>query len=216
MARFFFLILFCCSVTTCLARTPVTTQSETGGRQLVVEETFDSDRLSKDWHINTGSWTVSDRVLKAKEIPTDKHSAAARRKVMTEDATYELRFRFVGKAKGFHFGFDPAPGELQKKGHLFSVIVTPAAWKLMKHVDKNRPKEFPNQNLAQDRTEFEVGKWYSLRVVTSGTNVTASIEGKTKFDVSDDSFAVKKPTLVFRCIGDGVEVDDVKVWKHTE
>ena len=182
--------------------------------ELAVDDSFDRKQLGEGWHVNTGEWTIADGVLRAREIPDQNHSAAARRTVETKNAVYELRFRFVEDGKGFHFGFDPAPGELKKKGHLFSVIVTPESWKILKHIDKARPKEDPNKTLAEQKTEFERGKWYSLRVTTWQTHVTASIDGKEQLKASHESFGVKKPTLVFRCLGNGVEIDDIKVWKQ--
>ncbi len=183
---------------------------------LAVDESFDGSALGEAWHVNTGEWTISEGVLKAREIPADKHSAAARRAVVTRNAVYEMKFRLTGEGKGFHFGFDPAPGELDKKGHLFSVMVSPTDWKVMKHVDKAKPKEDPNEILAQQKTEFVPGEWYSLRVTTWETHVTAAIDGKETFKVSHPTFGVKKPTLVFRCLGDGIEVDDIQVWAANE
>ncbi len=95
--------------------------------ELTVDDSFDRKELGKGRHVNTRDWTIADGVLRAREIPAEKHSAAARRTVETKNATYELRFRFVKDGKAFHFGFDPAKGELKKKVHLFSVIVTPAS-----------------------------------------------------------------------------------------
>lgn len=183
---------------------------------VAVNESFDRSELGKEWHVNTGEWKIVDGVLRAREIADEKHSAAARRTVETKNAVYELKFRFTGDAKAFHFGFDPARGELKKKGHLFSVIVTPASWKIMKHVDKNRREEDPNETLAEQKTEFERNRWYSLRVTTWQTYVTARVEGKEALKASHETFGVRKPTLVFRCLGDGVEIDDVHVWtqKH--
>ncbi len=180
--------------------------------ELALEDSFDRDELGKGWNSTTGQWKIIDGVLHASEIAEEKHSAATRRVLETQNAVYELKFRFVGDGKAFHFGFDPAAGELDKKGHLFSVIVTPSSWSVMKHVDKDRPKEDPNETLAKAETEFKVGQWYTLRVTTWETFVTATIEGKESLKVSHPTFGVKKPTLVFRCLGDGVEVDDIKVW----
>ena len=42
--------------------------------------------------------------------------------------------------------------------------------------------------------------------------MTAKIDGKESLKTSHSTFGVKKPTLVFRCVGDGVEIDDLKVW----
>ena len=177
----------------------------------LLTDDFNRAELGKDWHVNTGGWKIVDGVLRVKEIKADKHSAAARRAIVTQDAVYELRFRFVDEGKGFHFGFDPAKGELKKKGHLFSVIVTPGGWRIMKHVDKAKPKEAPNEVLATARATFKKGQWYALRVESRGDDVTASIKGVGELKGSHPTFHVKKPTLVFRCLGDGVEIDDIRV-----
>ncbi|MCS7467109.1 hypothetical protein NZK35_10695 [Stieleria sp. ICT_E10.1] len=179
---------------------------------LVVEQTFDGP-LGDKWHINTGSWKVADGVLQATELPADKHAAAARYTAQTDNAVYQLRFKLSDGTKAFHFGFDPAKGELDKKGHLFSVIVTPAGWRIMKHVDKNRPQEDPNEVLASSDTAVETDQWHQLRLTTWGPYVTATLD-QTQFKASHPTFAVKKPTLVFRCSGDGVQIDDVKVWNQ--
>jgi len=150
-------------------------------------------------------------VLTGQEVTEEKHSAATRKTLVTQNAVYQFRFRLRKNCQSFHFGFDPAKGELDKKGHLFSVIVTPKSWEIMKHVDKNRPEEAPNEKLAEQKTPFEIDRWYQLRVTTWGTHVTARIDDK-KLTASDPTFRVKKPTLVFRCLGDGVEIDDIKVW----
>lgn len=187
--------------------------------ELVVDETFDDDgeiAALEDWHVNTGGWQVSNGALRGDEIESEKHAAAVRRKILTENAVYQLRFRFGQDSRAFHFGFDPAKGELKKKGHLFSVIVARNKWTIMKHVDKNRPKEFPNEVLASEKGSFEDGRWYTLRVTTWGPFATAMIEGKQTLKVSDQTFAVKKPTLVFRVSGSDVEIDDLKVWKQTK
>ena len=196
----------------CVAVAPAFAADRPANSDVALEESFDRAELGKGWTLNTGEWKIVDGVLRGREIPSEKHSAAARRVVVSQNAVYALKFRFVENGKAFHFGFDPAPGELKKKGHLFSVIVTPESWKLLKHVDKNRREEDPNETLATQKTEFKQGEWYSLRVATWGRHVTASIEGKDPLKASHSTFGVKKPTLVFRCLGDGVEIDDIQVW----
>ena len=183
---------------------------------LAYEDTFDRTELGKGWNPTAGEWKIVDGVLQGKELKAEKHAAANRKVLPTQNAVYALKFRFTGDAKAMHFGFDPAKGELKKKGHLFSVIVTPKSWQIMKHVDKDRREEDPNEVLTEQKTEFEVGKWYDLRVTTWETFVTAKIEGKEPLKASHPTFGVKKPTLVFRCLGDGVEIDDIKVWTQNE
>lgn len=209
------LFLFAIPAVTALPQ-PASLAAPPANSVLAMDEAFEGQKLAPDWHVNTGSWKVVDGVLQAAELPADQHAAAARRTLVTGDAVYQLRFRFVGEGKAFHFGFDPAKGELKKKGHLFSVIVTPKNWKMMKHVDKNNRQADPNEVLALAGDQFESGKWYTLKVTTWQTYVTATIDGQSTLKASHPTFGVKKPTLVFRCIGDGIEVDDIKVWKRIE
>jgi len=185
---------------------------------LVLEETFDAPALVKGWLVQYGEWKPVDGVLRGRELPEDKHAAAARRLLHMEDGVFALRFRLTGPAaKGFHFGFDPAPGQLKKRGHLFSIIVTPDGAKLMKHVNKDNPKEDPNEILSESQTAVTPGVWHTLRVQKAGNRVEARIEADTggsqmALAASHPTFHVKTPTLVFRCLGNGVEVDDIRVW----
>ncbi len=183
---------------------------------LLLEEDFSGETLPKGWSVQNGTWETKDGVLHGAEIEADHHAAAARRLVETKDAVYELKFRINEGTKGFHFGFDPARGELEKRGHLFSVIVTPTDWRLLKHIDKDKPKEDPNEILAIAEHNFEPGKWHHLRVTTRGTSVTAQIEGIEPLTAEHPTFSVRKPTLVFRVSGTGVEVDEVRVWETAE
>lgn len=189
--------------------------------EVLIDESFEGAELGKGWSVQTGAWTVSDGVLHAAEIAADQHAAAARRVVETGNAVYQLKFRLTDDLKAFHFGFDPKRGELDKKGHLFSVVIEPGQWKILKHVDKSRPNEDPNQVLASADHSFAAGQWFTLRVTTRGTTVKAAIEvdaeagaGDVPAPLSADhpTFAVRKPALVFRAIGDGVDIDEVKVW----
>ncbi|MCB1229002.1 MAG: hypothetical protein KDN19_01980 [Verrucomicrobiae bacterium] len=206
------LILALVAATPAFAATP----AEKG--ELVLEENFDGDSLAKGWAVQFGDWKPVDGVLQAKQIAADNHPAAARRALPMQDGIFEMRFRLAGEGKAFHFGFDPAPKQLDKRGHLFSVIVTPTMAKLMKHVDKDKPKEDPNEDLAVAEHAFKAGDWYRLTVEKTGNDVVARIsseEGATKLELkaTHPTFHVTTPTLVFRCVGDGIEVDDLKVWK---
>lgn len=111
-------------------------------------ESFDTatpegEKLPHGWHATTGTWRFVDGVLRGSEISEEKHSAALRRLLPMQDGVFEMRFRLLAGTTSFHFGFDPARGELDKRGHLFSVIVTPEGWSILKHIDKDKPKEDP-------------------------------------------------------------------------
>ena len=192
-------------------------QSAKKGR-LVFAHDF-AEGLPKSWNAQFGEWKAIDGVLRAKQIPADNHGAAARKVLAMQDGIFELRFRFTG-GKGFHFGFDPKRGSLKKKGHLFSVIVSPTMAKIMKHVDKSKPKDDPNEDLAKIARKFPANQWNTLLLEKVGNKVTAQIQpakGKAfTLKATHPTFHVPTPTLVFRCIGDGIEVDDIKVWKVAE
>ena len=114
----------------------------------------------------------------------------------------------------FHVGFDPAPGELKKQGHLFSLAITPAGWTITEHNDKADPA---SKNVARGKasTAFAPGQWFTLLLEVKGDEVVAHVEGKEALRATAKDFHVKKPGLVFRVGGkDGQEVvvDNVKVW----
>lgn len=185
--------------------------------EVVFEQNFDDvadGTLPKGWGVNTGEWKVVDGVLSAKQIPAENHSAASRAALPMQDGVFKMKFRLLEGATSFHFGFDPAKGELDKKGHLFSVIISPKSWKIMKHVDKNKREEDPNEDLATADAVFETGKWYELVLTKQGDLAKASIEGIGELEATHPTFHVKTPALVFRSLGTGaVEVDDVVVTK---
>lgn len=182
----------------------------------IVDQNFESPGLDEKWHFNNGEWHVADGVLKIRELAEDNHIASARYRSSTRNAVYQLRFRLSGDVKAFHVGFDPAPGELDKKGHLFSIVITPQSWKLLKHLDKARPQEDPNEVLASESREIVKGEWHTLQIMTWGNFVTARLNDGEPLKGSHRTFGVLKPTVVFRCAGDGAEVDDLKVWKQKE
>lgn len=44
--------------------------------------------------------------------------------------------------------------------------------------------------------------------------VTATLGQQHTLKASHASFGVNKATLVFRCSGEGIQIDDVKVWRQ--
>jgi hypothetical protein len=181
---------------------------------VLLEEKFDGKELPKSWTRNTGKLTVADGALHVSEVAADKHAAAFRRPLPLQDAAVYVKFRFEG-AKMFHLGFDPALGELKKKGHLFSVIVTPTGWNLTEHIDKDKP-DSKNQVHAKAAGTFENGRWYELLLEVKGDDVLAQIAGQEPLRATSKDFHVKKPGLVFRAGGkdtDEVQLDEVRVWE---
>ena len=178
---------------------------------LLLEDNFDRNELGKGWTVLNGAWELQDGKLHITELKADEHAASGRRVLETTDATFRLRFAMSEGTKAFHLGFDPARGELDKKGHLYSVIVMADQWRIMKHLDKNRPKEDPNEILAQEKHDFQTGRWYDLEVSVRGATVTAKIDSVGELVATHPTFTVKKPTIVLRVSGDTTQVDELQV-----
>ncbi len=90
----------------------------------LLSESFDAKELPKPWTRNTGTLVIHDGVLEVCEQSSDHHAAAFRYPLPLKDCAIQIDFKMAAHSKMVHLGFDPAPGELKKKGHLFSVAVT--------------------------------------------------------------------------------------------
>ena len=183
--------------------------------KLLFEDSFDGAERSKKWTHTVGALRLDNGVLLASEQASDKHACAFRHVLPVQNCAVQVDFKLEADAKFLHFGYDPVAGELNKKGHLFSVAVTPTGWSLIEHGDKNDAKP-KNKIHAAQTTTFEPDKWYTLLVECHGDNVVAQIAGKEPLKGTSPDFHVKKPGLVFRVGGpDGkaVRFDNVKVWE---
>jgi hypothetical protein len=181
--------------------------------KLLLEEKFEDGVLPKGWNKNTGVLSVGAGVLHASQLASDNHIGAFRKPLPLQDCAIQLDFKFSG-ATAFQVGFDPAPGQLKKKGHLFSLAITPAGWTLTEHIDK-ADRNSKNVVHAKAATTFASGQWFTLLLEVKGNEVVARVDGKEPLRATAKDFHVKKPGLVFRVGGkDGQEVlvDNLKVW----
>ncbi len=181
--------------------------------KLLLDEKFEGDAVPKGWNKNTGVLTAAGGVLHASELASDQHVGAFRKLMPLQDCAIQLDVKFAG-ATTFHLGFDPAPGELKKKGHLFSLVLTPESWSITEHVDKDDPK---SKNVVHGKvaTKFARDQWVTLLLEVKGDTVVVSAEGRAPLRAMAKDFHVKKPGLVFRVggkDGQGVQIDNVKVW----
>lgn len=179
----------------------------------LLEETFSSPELPKGWNANTGTLRVVDGALLAAEKSSDKHIGAFRHPLPLQDCAVQIDFK-LGGARVINLGFDPAAGELKKKGHLLSVVISKGGWSIIEHNDKANP-ESKTKTHAKAATPFDPATTYTLLLECKGDNVVAQVNGKEPLKASAPDFHVKKPGLVFRVGGpDAQEVafDNVKVW----
>jgi hypothetical protein len=179
----------------------------------LLEETFSGSEVPKGWNANTGSLRIVDGTLRAAEKSSDMHIGAFRYRLPMQDCAVQIDFK-LGDARVINLGFDPAPGELKKKGHLFSIVISKTGWSLIEHNDKANP-ESKTKTHAKAETEFDPATTYTLLLECKGDSVVAQITGKEPLKATAPDFHVKKPGLVFRMGGkDGQEVafDNVRVW----
>ncbi|HRH96278.1 MAG TPA: hypothetical protein PLB55_10115 [Prosthecobacter sp.] len=205
-------LLLLLAATTLVHSADLTPQLGTLGEKLL-EETFSGSEVPKGWAANTGSLRVVDGVLLAAEKSSDMHIGAFRYRLPVQDCAIQIDFK-LGDARIINLGFDPAPGELKKKGHLFSVTISKIGWSLIEHNDKANPESKTKVHAKAD-TAFDPATTYTLLLECKGDNVVAQITGKEPLKATAPDFHVKKPGLVFRMGGkDGQEVafDNVKVW----
>lgn len=189
---------------TALADTPMVTKADFGMAR------------PDNWTVNFGSWEVADGVLVAGQIAADNHAAASRWQLPLSDGVVTLKLKFAG-ATAFHIGFDPAPGQLDKQGHLYSLIVTPTKAELKKHKDK-ADRQSKDETLATAGYADAADRWLSIELRTEGDRASAVITASNgalatvaKLEATDASFHVSKPTVVFRVVGSEVQLDDVEV-----
>lgn len=205
-------LLLLLSIASSVHAADLTPQLGTMGEKLL-EETFSGSEVPKGWNANTGTLRVSDGVLLAAEKSSDMHIGAFRCRLPVQDCAVQIDFK-LGGTRVINLSFDPAPGELKKKGHLLSVTINKGGWSIIEHNDKADPNS-KTKTHAKAETAFDPATTYTLLLECKGDNVVAQITGKEPLKAAAPDFHVKKPGLVFRMGGpDGKEVafDNVKVW----
>jgi hypothetical protein len=180
----------------------------------LLQERFEAPGMPSGWTRNFGKVEVAGGALRASQLAGDQHPCAFRRALPLQDAVIRLDFRFEG-AKMLHVGFDPTPGELKKKGHLFTVAVSPTSASLQEAADKADPAS-KNRTLATASVKLENGTWYPLLLEMKGHEVAVQIAGQATLRASTADFACKKPGIVFRTLGPddaATEFDNLQVWE---
>jgi len=157
---------------------------------------------------------VAGGVLRASEKSGDGRLGLFSREQPMQDAAIQIDFKF-DSARGINISVNPSPGELKKRGHLFSVMITRAMWNITEHNDK-ADRNSQSNVLVSAPEKFEPGQWYTLLLETKGAEVVARVEGKKPLRASSEDFRVKKPGLEFRVAGrdnEEISFDNLRVWE---
>ncbi|MCA8988105.1 MAG: hypothetical protein KDA78_10710 [Planctomycetaceae bacterium] len=176
------------------------------------EARFDGPQRPEKWGVNFGHWEPEEGVLVCRQLEKDNHAAASRWQIPLTDAVISCRVKFEG-ASFFHIGFDPAPKTLDKKGHLYSLVLTPTGATIKKHRDKADEKS-QDATLATVKFAKPLTDWQEIQLKLDGNSVQVLIEtpnGKHTMTATDDTFGVKKPAVVFRVGGGDLKLDDVQI-----
>lgn len=171
--------------------------------------TFDSEKRPGKWAVNFGHWEPEDGVLVCRQMKVDNHAAASRWQIPMTDGTINCRFQFQG-ANFFHIGFDPAKGTLDKKGHLYSLVITPDSASIKKHKDKADPQS-KDQTMATVKFAEPLTGWHTVNLKAEGNTVVVNIDNQQQLTATEPTFGVKKPAVVFRVGGGDLLLDDVQV-----
>jgi hypothetical protein len=79
--------------------------------------------------------------------------------------------------------------------------------------DKKKPNEKTGGKIGSARVTLEKDTWYQVRLTNQGDESRLSIDGKMLFVGKHPEITVKKPSIIFRAFGEGISVDDIKIWK---
>jgi len=165
----------------------------------------DGKPIASPWHPEDGEWLESDGILRQLRQQGDSLTFTGDG---FKDAVLTLRARKVAGNEGFAISFGRADGQRVQ----FNV----GGWGNTRHAIE------AGGVIRQVRGSVEAGRWYDVRIETSGRRIRASLDGKQIFDETlprvDTVLAIagrdqKRKELVVKLLnnGDHAAAIDVKV-----
>jgi hypothetical protein len=174
---------------------------------------FSAGKLGKEFMVKRGKWKVEGGALSAKEIKSQHHAASCHLIQKTTDAVVEFRFKITADGAKINLGFNPAKNALDKVGHLHAVTISSKVVMMIMAPGKKKPKENPGAKLGRAEVKLKTNTWYQFKLVNIGDECRLSIDGKQLIVGKHADIAVRKPIIIFRAFGEGIRIDDIKVWE---
>ena len=173
--------------------------------KVLISDDFSAATIAKEWRVSKGTWTITDGALKGVELKSDMHAAVVRRELKARNFIVQFSFRFDG---GRQVGLSIN----DTKGHVCRAILTPGLVSLVKDKpDKNGPEKpavLDRQSLA-----LKAGEWHTAVIEVFGKEMAGTIDGQTILFGANDGIDVEKANFGFPIAGDGVSIDNVRVWE---
>ncbi|MCM8531176.1 MAG: hypothetical protein NE330_08465 [Lentisphaeraceae bacterium] len=181
--------------------------------ELIFETSFDQALDKKVSKVKYGSWKIENGVLKGKELKEEKHMAAWELTQVMNNPIIEFKFRLVGDGRNLSFLVNVKKGAHGSRvGHLWWLSAFSENMNFVKSGDKKNPKQDPKKVLMRKAYKTERNKWYAVKVVNLDDKVAISIDGR-ELSGESEIFKAVKDKFLLRCNGDGLEVDDLKIWE---
>ncbi len=161
--------------------------------------------LGPEWSVAKGKWEPVDGVLKATEVPADKHSAVLHLKTGPAPLVFECEFRF-GTAKIFYIGCDAA-------SHVGRLIVVPKKVQLA-HDSPDNPVgangKRTSQTITDKAIDLKPDDWQKVRVEFSGDQLAARLND-LELKAQHPYLATPKQRWWFAVGGGTAEIRNIRV-----
>ena len=158
---------------------------EMAATNVCIEEKFDGP-LSGEWFWELGTWTTNDGVLRGFESGARRHGPVKMRKFPLRDGTVECEFRLTGKATFAGIIFNGSP----ERGHIVHLVMAKDKIRILAHL---------NAELLNQPNTLAVGKWHSVKIEFKGTEMIATVDGRTFIAQAD---CIGEEKLTFGLDGD--------------
>jgi hypothetical protein len=163
------------------------------------------------WTIFHGNWVVEEGKFRSESLP---HAVAFPTGIYVTDVVWEAKVKpMLLKTEGPEIIFRAGTIEQQTLEAVFDYYHTTRLLRVM-----ITPGPYGTSYTTYQITGFEMapGTWYTMKVVVSGTNLRAYVDGVLKFDIIDLNMGSAPPRRVDHrgyYNGEWGYWDDVKIWK---